>query len=69
MKTKTYWVKNSTLKNLKSPEMTVGSFLVENVSNEVFAVIEAEKVWKSEGYSFHPEMSVARETADSLPLF
>lgn len=62
-----YWVKNPTVKNLKSPEMTVGSFLVENVANEVYAVIEAEKVWKAEGYSFHPEMSVATQTNATLP--
>ena len=49
-----YWVKNPTVKNLKSPKMTVGSFLVENMANEIYAVIEAEKVWKAEGYSFHP---------------
>lgn len=65
---KNYWVRNSTVKNLKSPEMTVGGLLVESVSNEVFAVIEAEKVWKAEGYSFHPEMSVATETSDVLPV-
>lgn len=64
-----FWVKNPTVKNIKSPDMTVGSFLVENVDNEVYAVIEAEKVWKAEGYSFHPEMSVAKETTDSLPVF
>ena len=46
--------------------MTVGSFLVENVANEVYAVIEAEKVWKAALYSFHPEMSVATATTDNL---
>ena len=64
---KNFWVKNETLKNTTSPESTVGSFLVENAANEVYAVIEAEKVWKSSGYSFHPEMSVAVETMDTLP--
>ena len=62
-----YWVKNPTVKNVKSPEMTVGSFLVENVANTSLAVIEAEKVWKAEGYSFHPEMSCATLTTDILP--
>ena len=49
--------------------MTVGTLLVENVSNEVYAVIEAEKIWKACGYLFHPEMSVAKETQDCLPIF
>lgn len=66
---KNYWVKNTTAKNTNSPEMTVGSYLVERVANEIFAVEVAEKVWKQEGYSFHPEMSVAIETTDSLPVF
>ena len=61
-----YWVRNATLKNPASPAMNCGSYLVEGVANEVFAVIAAEKVWKSEGYSFQPEMSVARETTDEL---
>jgi hypothetical protein len=61
-----YWVKNSTLKNPKCPTLTVGSLLVES-TNEVFAVIEAEKVWKAEGYTFHPELSVAVETNATMP--
>lgn len=67
--TKNYWVKNKTATNPTSPEMTVGTLLVENVSNEVYAVIEAEKIWKACGYLFHPEMSVAKETQDCLPIF
>lgn len=59
---KNYWVKNSTIQN-----STIQSFFVESVENEVFAVIEAEKVWKRGGYIFHPEMSVAIETTDVLP--
>ena len=66
---KNYWVKNSTVKNPTSPEMNVGTLLVESVQNEVYAVIEAEKIWKAAGFLFHPEMSVAKETQDCLPTF
>ena len=62
-----YRVTNPTIKNPASPHQTVGSYLIEGVANEVFAVIEAEKVWKSEGYSFHPELTSAVETNETLP--
>jgi hypothetical protein len=64
---KNFSVHNPMLKNPSCPTMECGNFITA-AENEVFAVLEAEKVWKAEGYTFHPEMSVAREIG-SEPLF
>lgn len=62
-----YRVNNPTVRNPASPHQTVGSYLVENVANEVYAVIEAERIWKSAGYIFNPELSAGTETTETLP--
>lgn len=56
MTTTNYLVKNPTLKSQTSDKIEPA---MVQASNEVYAVIEAEKIWKKNGYIFHPEMSVA----------